>query len=46
MIDLKIGCLPVVRGKKLIGLITKQDILRLEEKARADRSRPSLAQPR
>jgi CBS domain-containing protein len=34
MIDRHIGCLPVLRGKKLIGLITKHDVLRLEEKSR------------
>lgn len=33
MIERGIGCLPVVAGKKLVGLITKQDILRLEAKA-------------
>lgn len=36
MMDQQIGCLPVVRQQKLIGLITKQDMLRLEEKARVD----------
>ena len=28
MIDKKIGCLPVVEGQKLIGLLTETDILR------------------
>ena len=28
MIDKKIGCLPVVEGMKLIGIITETDILR------------------
>jgi CBS domain-containing protein len=28
MIDKKIGCLPVVERKKLIGIITETDILR------------------
>lgn len=33
MIERGIGCLPVIRNKKLVGLITKHDILRLEKKA-------------
>jgi CBS domain-containing protein len=36
MIDASIGCLPVTRDRKLIGLLTKQDMLRLEEKSRQD----------
>jgi len=28
MLDKKIGCLPVLEGKKLIGIITESDILR------------------
>ena len=28
MIDKKIGCLPVVEGRKLVGIITETDILR------------------
>jgi CBS domain-containing protein len=38
MLDAKIGCLPVTRDRKLIGLLTKQDMLRLEEKSRQDSS--------
>lgn len=39
MIDQGIGCLPIVQGKKLVGLITKQDVIRLEKKSRS-RSEP------
>ncbi len=34
MMERGIGCLPVVKGKKLIGLLTKQDVIRIEEKSR------------
>lgn len=33
MLDQKIGCLPVTRGRKMVGLVTKRDILRLEAKS-------------
>lgn len=32
MLDKKIGCLPVVVGKKLIGIVTKKDVLRIAER--------------
>jgi CBS domain-containing protein len=36
MLERQIGCVPVVRDKKLMGLLTREDILRLDEKARCD----------
>jgi CBS domain-containing protein len=36
MLDQKIGCLPVVKGKKLVGLVTETDILRFYVEADKD----------
>lgn len=33
MVQYQIGCLPVIRSGKLVGLVTKKDILRLEAKS-------------
>lgn len=36
MLQRQIGCIPVVRNRKLMGLLTRDDIVRLDEKARQD----------
>lgn len=43
MIERGIGCLPVVRDGKLVGLITKQDVIRFEEKSVLQKQRAGKA---
>jgi CBS domain-containing protein len=38
MIERKIGCLPVVDGEKLVGIVTETDLVRLVSEGRAPRS--------
>jgi acetoin utilization protein AcuB len=33
MVERKIGCLPVLEGGKLVGIVTKDDLLRLLSRA-------------
>jgi CBS domain-containing protein len=38
MIERKIGCLPVVDGEKLVGIVTETDLVRLVSEGRVPRS--------
>jgi CBS-domain-containing membrane protein len=38
MIDRKIGCLPVVEGQKLVGLVTETDFVRLVAEGRVNKA--------